>query len=121
LITTIAAPRAGVLARITFHGKHKLRLRFDTPHGVDEIAGVLRAEFHAKLAAQFAAAEKSFVSGGTEVGELRFDVLWGEEVYVDAHFGNGDREILARKFVDGTFSDAEIGTGDGQESRVGGR
>jgi len=45
-----------VLTGIAFHRNDEFGFRFDAPHGIDEVAGVLGAKFQTELAAEFAGA-----------------------------------------------------------------
>jgi hypothetical protein len=94
-IATIATLCAGVLARITFDGNHELRFGFDAPHGINQVAGILGAEFQAELAAEFTGAEACFVSRRAEIGEMGFDGLGSESIQIGTHFGYRDREAAA--------------------------
>jgi len=55
-VSAITAFGAGVLTGIAFHRNDEFGFRFDAPHGIDEVAGVLGAKFQTELAAEFAGA-----------------------------------------------------------------
>jgi hypothetical protein len=55
-VSAITAFGAGVLTGIALHRNDEFGFRFDAPHGIDEVAGVLGAKFQTELAAECAGA-----------------------------------------------------------------
>jgi hypothetical protein len=107
-VSTIRAFGAGVLTGIAFDRNDELRLGFNAPHGVDQIASVLRTQFETELATEFAGAKPGFVAGGTEEGEVCFNELGGEGVNIRAHFGNDDKQTFVGELFNYTIGNAEV-------------
>jgi hypothetical protein len=53
-VSTVTAFGAGVLTGIALHRNDEFRFGLNAPHGLNEVAGILRAKFQTELAAKFA-------------------------------------------------------------------
>ena len=119
-VSAIRAFGAGVLTGIAFHRNNELRFGFDAPHGIHEVAGILRAKFETELAAEFTGAQHGFVAGGTKQGEVRLNELGCEGVNIRAHFGDGDEQAVVGGFLNCALGDAEVCARNNREFGCGG-
>jgi hypothetical protein len=111
-VAVVAAFGAGVLAGIALYGDDQLIFWFEAPHGIEEVAGILGAEFKPKLAAHGARSERRFGAGAAEIREICFDVLRGGDSHEGTHLGDVDGKVMLGILANAAFGHAELCMGN---------
>jgi len=118
--TALAAFVVEVLRRIAFDHDGDVGLRFETPHDVNQVAGVLREQFETKLMVDGTGGSGIVLVARAEIDEMGFDILRSLAVHGGVDIGIGDQETMGGQGGDGAFGDAEVGQQGAQALAVAG-